>query len=110
MAAAFVDLNDRVNNIPSPYEYYKANGGYVSERAYSIMTKYLFTPFMISSTGPTSIPDELMNDSKTSFFTDCYWNFMRITGGEPIKTIQWDGDNPLKFVGMVSGDIYNRLC
>lgn len=99
-AAALNELNERV---VTPYEYYKEKGGVVSESAYNIMTKYLFTPFIISTNSTTTIPDELLNESQNSFFTDYYWNFMRLTGGEPIRTTQWADNIPQKFVGISSG-------
>lgn len=99
-AAALNELNERV---VTPYEYYKEKGGVVSESAYNIMTKYLFTPFIISNNSTTTIPDELLNESQTSFFTDYYWNFMRLTGGEPIRTTQWANNIPQKLVGISSG-------
>lgn len=99
-AAALNELNERV---VTPYEYYEKKGGIASESAYNIMTKYLFTPFIISNNSTTTIPDELLNESQTSFFTDYYWNFMRLTGGEPIRTTQWANNIPQKFVGISSG-------
>lgn len=90
----------------SPYDYYKNVGGLLNERQYNIMVKYSYTPFMISSNSTTTIPDELLNDSKNNFFADWYWIVMRITGGEPIMTTQWQNNIPYKFKGMVNGKIY----
>ena len=92
--------------LKTPYEYYTSVGGILNERQYKIMVKYAYTPFMISSNSVTTIPDELLNESKTNFFADWYWNIMRITGGEPIMTIQWENNIPYKIKGIVSGKIY----
>ena len=92
--------------IKKPYEFYQTVGGILNERQYNTMVKYSFTPFMISSNSVTVIPDDLLNENKTNFFTDWYWNAMRLTGGEPIMTIQWQNNIPYKFKGMVNGKIY----
>ena len=88
------------------YEYYISNGGVLNERQYNVMIKYLFTPFMISSNSTTIIPDELLDSSGNNFFADHYWNVMRITGGEPIMTTQWQNNIPYKFKGIVNGKTF----
>ena len=90
----------------SPYEFYKSVGGILNERQYKIMVRYAYTPFMISSNSVTTLPDELLNESKTNFFADWYWNIVRITGGEPIMTIQWNNNIPYRIKGIVSGKTY----
>ena len=92
--------------IVAPFDFYKSVGGILNERQYNIMVKYSYTPFMISSNSVTTIPDELLNESKNNFFADWYWSVMRITGGEPIMTTQWQNNIPYKFKGMVNGKIY----
>jgi len=97
------------NNIGSvnSFEQYSSDGGILNEEQYRIMSKYLYTPFMISSNSVTTIPDELLNESKTNFFCDWCWNIMRITGGEPIVVVEWDDyDNPTKFKGLLNGVTY----
>ena len=93
-------------SLMEPFNFYKSIGGVLNERQYRIMVKYAYTPFMISSNSVTEIPDELLNESRTNFFADWYWIVMRITGGEPIMTTQWNNNIPYKFKGMVSGKIY----
>ena len=88
------------------YDYYKKIGGGASEKVFNTMMKYLFTPFMISASGTTNIPDDLLNDAKTNFFTDYYWHYTRLTGGEPVKTTEWKDNVPYKFIGMLSGKYY----
>ncbi len=92
--------------IQAPYDYYKSVGGFLNEMQYKIMVKYAYTPFMISSNSVTNIPDELLSENKTTFFADWYWIVMRITGGEPIMTIQWENNIPYKIKGIVNNKIY----
>lgn len=96
------------NNIGAftSYEYYKNHGGTLSEAPYNVMIKYLFTPFMVSRNSVTTIPDDLLNESKTMFVTEYYWNIMRITGGEPFVTVQWNGNIPYKFKGILNNEIF----
>ena len=84
------------------YQQYKLYGGTVSEQAFSVIMKYHLTPFMISNTGVTTIPDDLLNNTQTNFVTEYYWNLMRLTGGEPIVTTQWDDNIPIKLKGISS--------
>lgn len=88
------------------YEYYKNNGGTLAEIPYNVMIKYLFTPFMVSRNSVTTIPDDLLNESKTMFVTEYYWNIMRITGGEPFVTVQWNGNVPYKFKGILNNEVF----
>lgn len=92
--------------LQQPYEFYKSVGGILNESQYKIMVKYSYTPFMISSNSTTTIPDELLNENKTNFFADWYWSVMRITGGEPIITIQWVNNIPYKLKGIVNNKVY----
>lgn len=97
---------DKADTLKSPYEHYVDVGGALSENTYYIMQKYLLTPFMINSSGTTVIPDELLNDSGDNFITDYYWNLMKITGGEPIKTTNWVNNKPNKFIGTINQNSY----
>ena len=102
-----LSLSDGGNiEILGMYDYYKKIGGGASEKVFNTMMKYLFTPFMISSSGTTNIPDDLLNDAQTNFFTDYYWHYTRLTGGEPFKTTEWKNNVPYKFMGMLTGKYY----
>lgn len=89
-----------------PYEFYTGCGGTLNERQYNAMVKYMYTPFMVSNNSVTNIPDELLNENKTSFVTEYYWNMMRITGGEPFVTTQWNGNIPYKFKGILNNKTF----
>ena len=65
----------------------------LNEEQYKKAQVFLYEPFMISSIGETSIPDEFLNSSKNNFFVDYYWKYAFLTGGVPIKTITWDSSN-----------------
>ena len=91
----------------SLYEQYKDIGGTLSENIFPTFFKYFITPFMISNGSSTIIPDDLLNSSGTNFITEYYWQIMRLTGGEPIMTIQWNGNIPHKFKGISSGREYS---
>lgn len=93
--------------IGSLYEQYKAIGGTLSENTFPIFFKYFITPFMISNSSSTTIPDDLLNSSGTNFVTEYYWQIMRLTGGEPVMTIQWNNNIPSKFKGISSGREYS---
>ena len=71
-----------------------------------MMSKYHLTPFMVSNNSVTIIPDELLNENKTNFITEYYWNIIRITGGEPIVTTVWNGNIPHKFKGLLNGTTF----
>ena len=102
-----LSLSDGGNiEILGMYDYYKKIGGGANEKVFNTMMKYLFTPFMISSSGTTNIPDDLLNDAQTNFFTDYYWHYTRLTGGEPFKTTEWKNNVPYKFMGMLTGKYY----
>lgn len=62
---------------------------------------------MISNSSSTTIPDDLLNSSGTNFVTEYYWQIMRLTGGEPIMTTQWNNNIPYKFKGISSGREYS---
>mgnify|MGYP006991698181 CR=1 FL=1 len=57
---------------------------------------------MISTNSTTYIPEELLNEGKNNFFSDYYWNIMRLNGGEPIITIQWENNIPYRIKGVSS--------
>ena len=88
---------------PTLYDEYKECGGTMSASAFPIAMKYHITPFMISNNSVTTIPEELLNTSKTNFITDYYWNLVRITGGEPVITIQWNNNIPSRIKGLLNG-------
>ena len=91
----------------NPFEFYQANDGWMkNESIWRKMNKFIYTPYMISSNSVTNLSDEILNDAKTNFFTEYYWNYCRLTGGEPVKTTQWKNDVPYKIVGMFSGKTY----
>ena len=93
--------------VGSLYEQYKAVGGTLSENIFPTFFKYFITPFMISNSSSTTIPDDLLNSSGTNFVTEYYWQIMRLTGGEPVMTIQWNNNIPSKFKGINSGREYS---
>lgn len=95
-----------VDNMKNGFSAYQINGGTLNERQYQIMSKYLYTPFIISSTDTTIIPDSMLNENKTDFFCEWFWNCTRITGGEPIMVTQWSNSIPYKIKGIVTGRIY----
>jgi len=109
-AASLNDLKTRLNTVADDseiYNVYKQLDGTLSEKTFKILYKYMFTPFIVNSNGTTTIPDELINDSGTNFITEYYWNYMRLTGGEPIVTTTWNGHIPLKFKGLLNGKTYS---
>lgn len=100
-----IQARSNINAFTS-YEYYKNNGGTLEEIPYNVMIKYLFTPFMVSRNSVTTIPDDLLNESKTNFVTEYYWNIMRITGGEAFVTVQWNDNIPYKFRGILNNEVF----
>lgn len=88
------------------YKQYQLYGGTVSETAFAVIMKYHLTPFMIATTGDTTIPDDMLNSTGTNFVTEYYWNLMRITGGEPVMTSLWNGNIPSRLKGVASGKEY----
>lgn len=88
------------------YEQYKEIGGTLAKNVFPTFFKYFITPFMVSNNNTTIIPDDLLNSSGTNFITEYYWQIIRLTGGEPIMTIQWDGNTPYKFKGINSNREY----
>lgn len=96
-------LDTAISSIDTLYELYKKCGGTLPERVFPTFVKYFFTPFMISSSSETTIPQDLLNESGTNFINEYYWQICRITGGEPIKTLQWnDNGAPSRIQGMAN--------
>ena len=103
VTSALQTLDTALSSVDTLYELYKKCGGTLPEKVFPTFVKYFFTPFMISSTSETTIPEDLLNESKTNFINEYYWQICRITGGEPIKTLQWDSNGaPSRFQGMAT--------
>lgn len=103
VTSALQTLDTALSSVDTLYELYKKCGGTLHEKVFPTFVKYFFTPFMISSSSETTIPEDLLNESKTNFINEYYWQICRITGGEPIKTSQWDSNGaPSRFQGMAT--------
>ncbi len=103
IASALIALDTAVSSVDTLYELYKKCGGTLPEKVFPTFVKYFFTPFMISSSSVTTIPNDLLNDAGTNFINEYYWQICRLTGGEPVKTLQWnDTGAPSRIQGMAS--------
>lgn len=107
-----IDANGKTHKLSekgnSPYYDYKNSGGILTESQFNIMTKYLYTPFIVNPTSKTTIPEDLLNTAKNGLFNeDYFWNVVKLPGGEPLIVIEWDEYNqPVKMKGMVNEALY----